>query len=51
VPASWTLITETAPREARGRLAGLAQVVWYVVAIAPLLLGIALLALGLRPIG
>jgi inositol transporter-like SP family MFS transporter len=26
VPASWTLITETAPKEKRGRFAGLAQV-------------------------
>jgi hypothetical protein len=41
-PASWTLITETAPANARGRLAGLAQVLWYVGAMAPLLLGIAL---------
>lgn len=30
VPASWTLITETAPSSARGRVAGLAQVMWYV---------------------
>ena len=42
VPASWTLITETAPAKARGRLAGLAQVLWYAGAIAPLVLGIAL---------
>ena len=47
VPASWTLITETAPKERRGRFAGLAQVLWYVGAIAPLLLGIALLDLGM----
>ena len=47
VPASWTLITETAPSEQRGRFAGLAQVLWYVGAIAPLLLGIALLDLGM----
>src|SRR4051812_6117596 len=46
VPASWTLITETAPAKLRGRLAGLAQVLWYVGAIAPLILGIALLGLG-----
>ena len=46
VPASWTLITETAPAKVRGRLAGLAQVLWYVGAIAPLLIGIALLGLG-----
>ncbi|MDA0140944.1 MFS transporter [Solirubrobacter deserti] len=45
VPASWTLITETAPVKVRGRLAGLAQVLWYVGAIAPLVLGIALLGL------
>ena len=46
VPASWTLITETAPAKIRGRLAGLAQVLWYVGAIAPLLIGIALIGLG-----
>ena len=46
VPASWTLITETAPAKIRGRMAGLAQVLWYVGAIAPLLIGIALLDLG-----
>ncbi len=46
VPASWTLITETAPDETRGRFAGLAQVLWYVGALAPLGLGIALLGLG-----
>ena len=46
VPASWTLITETAPAKIRGRLAGLAQVLWYVGAIAPLLIGIVLLDLG-----
>ena len=47
VPASWTLITETAPTEKRGRFAGLAQVLWYVGAIAPLLLGIVLLDLDM----
>src|SRR3954463_4851973 len=47
VPASWTLITETAPNAKRGRFAGLAQVLWYVGAIAPLILGIALLDLGM----
>jgi MFS transporter, SP family, inositol transporter len=47
VPASWTLITETAPKEKRGRFAGLAQLLWYLGAIAPLLLGIALLDLGM----
>jgi inositol transporter-like SP family MFS transporter len=45
VPASWTLITETSPNERRGRFAGLAQVLWYIGAIAPLLLGLALLDL------
>ncbi len=45
VPASWTLITETAPSRSRGRFAGLAQVLWYIGAIAPLLLGLALLDL------
>lgn len=46
VPASWTLITETAPKEARGRLAGLAQVFWYVGTLVPLGLGIACYGLG-----
>ena len=46
VPASWTLITETAPNAARGRLAGLAQVFWYVGTLVPLALGIALFGLG-----
>lgn len=46
VPASWTLITETAPSSARGRVAGLAQVMWYVGTLVPLVLGIALLGLG-----
>jgi inositol transporter-like SP family MFS transporter len=46
VPASWTLIAETAPSERRGRFAGMAQVLWYVGALAPLLLGIVLLGLG-----
>jgi MFS transporter, SP family, inositol transporter len=46
VPASWTLITETAPKAIRGKLAGLAQVLWYVGAIAPLVLGLVLLDLG-----
>jgi inositol transporter-like SP family MFS transporter len=47
VPASWTLITETSPSDKRGRFAGLAQVLWYVGAIAPLLLGIVLLDLDM----
>jgi inositol transporter-like SP family MFS transporter len=46
VPASWTLITETAPNKSRGRVAGLAQVLWYVGTLVPLVLGIALLGLG-----
>ena len=46
VPASWTLITETAPTRARGRLAGTAQIFWYVGTLVPLMLGIALLGLG-----
>jgi inositol transporter-like SP family MFS transporter len=46
VPASWTLITETAPTAARGRLAGLAQLFWYVGTLVPLFMGIALLGLG-----
>ena len=46
VPASWTLITESAPAHARGRVAGLAQVMWYVGTLVPLILGIALLGTG-----
>lgn len=46
VPASWTLITESAPDAARGRVAGLAQVFWYVGTLVPLILGIALFGLG-----
>jgi MFS transporter, SP family, inositol transporter len=46
VPASWTLITETAPSESLCRVAGLAQVLWYVGTLVPLVLGIALLGLG-----
>ncbi len=46
VPASWTLITESAPTQARGRVAGLAQVLWYVGTLVPLGLGIALLGLN-----
>jgi MFS transporter, SP family, inositol transporter len=46
VPASWTLITESAPDAARGRVAGLAQVFWYVGTLVPLILGIALFSLG-----
>jgi MFS transporter, SP family, inositol transporter len=46
VPASWTLITETAPTANRGRVAGIAQVFWYVGTLVPLALGIALLGLG-----
>jgi inositol transporter-like SP family MFS transporter len=45
VPASWTLITESAPTKSRGRVAGLAQVLWYVGTLVPLVLGIALLGL------
>ena len=46
VPASWTLITESAPNSARGRVAGLAQVFWYIGTLVPLILGIALFSLG-----
>ena len=46
VPASWTLITETAPDRERGRHAGLAQVFWYVGTLVPLALGIILYGLG-----
>jgi inositol transporter-like SP family MFS transporter len=46
VPASWTLIAETAPAKARGRLAGVAQVLWMLGPVVVLLLAFALSSLG-----
>ena len=46
VPASWTLIAESAPRKARGRLSGVAQVLWNMGPVVVLALAFALSSLG-----
>jgi inositol transporter-like SP family MFS transporter len=46
VPASWTLITESAPSKARGRHAGFAQLLWMLGPVVVLLLSFALADLG-----
>src|SRR3954452_577184 len=46
VPASWTLIAETAPRRARGRLSGSAQVLWNLGPVIVLTMAFALSGLG-----
>lgn len=51
VPASWTLIAEIAPARRRGRLGGLAQVMWYSGPVVVLALSIALEhALPVQPV-
>jgi inositol transporter-like SP family MFS transporter len=47
VPASWTLITELAPAKTRGRMGGLAQVLWNLGPVVTLLLSLALSSLGM----
>jgi MFS transporter, SP family, inositol transporter len=42
VPASWTLITETAPERKRGRHAGFAQLLWMMGPVVVLLMAFAL---------
>jgi MFS transporter, SP family, inositol transporter len=42
VPASWTLIAESAPDKARGRLSGIAQVLWNLGPVVVLALALAL---------
>lgn len=42
VPASSTLIAETAPKDARGRMSGLAQVLWSCGPVGSLVLALAL---------
>jgi inositol transporter-like SP family MFS transporter len=42
VPASWTLITETAPKGQRGRHAGFAQLLWMMGPVVVLLMAFAL---------
>ena len=46
VPASWTLITESAPNKARGRHAGFAQLLWMRGPVVVLLMSFALADLG-----
>ena len=46
VPASWTLITESAPKKARGRHAGFAQLLWMMGPVVVLALSFALSDLG-----
>src|SRR6201999_3011028 len=46
VPASWTLIAETAPAKARGKMAGVAQVLWMMGPVVVLLLAFAMSSLG-----
>jgi MFS transporter, SP family, inositol transporter len=46
VPASWTLIAESAPEGQRGRHSGLAQVLWYLGPLVVLVLSLALSTLG-----
>src|SRR4051794_2286361 len=46
VPASWTLIAETAPDKERGKHAGVAQVLWMMGPVVVLLLALALSGLG-----
>jgi inositol transporter-like SP family MFS transporter len=46
VPASWTLIAETAPDKERGKHAGVAQVLWMMGPVIVLLMAFALSGLG-----
>src|SRR3954449_12691488 len=46
VPASWTLIAETAPAKERGKHAGVAQVLWMMGPVVVLLMALALSGLG-----
>ena len=46
VPASWTLITESAPKRGRGRHAGFAQLLWMMGPVIVLALSFALSDLG-----
>ncbi|WP_230635721.1 MFS transporter [Sphingomonas sp. Leaf4] len=47
IPASWSLIAETAPKGARGKHSGVAQVLWYLGPVVVLLMFLALEPLGL----
>jgi len=47
IPASWSLIAETAPRGSRGKHSGVAQLLWYLGPVVVLLMFLALEPLGL----
>lgn len=47
IPASWSLIAEMAPKGARGKHSGMAQVLWYLGPVVVLLMGMALAPYGL----
>jgi inositol transporter-like SP family MFS transporter len=46
IPASWSLIAEQAPDDARGKHSGMAQVLWYLGPVVVLLMSLALTSLG-----
>lgn len=46
IPASWSLIAEQAPDDARGKHSGVAQVLWYLGPVVVLLMSLALTSLG-----
>ncbi|MET0374923.1 MAG: MFS transporter, partial [Rhizorhabdus sp.] len=47
IPASWSLIAELAPKNARGKHSGVAQVLWYLGPVVVLLMSLALSPLGI----
>ncbi len=47
IPASWSLIAEQAPDDARGKHSGVAQVLWYLGPVVVLLMSLALTDYGL----
>ena len=47
IPASWSLIAEQAPDDARGKHSGVAQALWYLGPVVVLLMSLALTKLGL----
>lgn len=46
IPASWSLIAEQAPDDAKGKHSGVAQVLWYLGPVVVLLMSLALSSLG-----
>ena len=47
IPASWSLIAEMAPKGARGKHSGMAQVLWYAGPVVVLILSLVLAPLGI----